>query len=58
MITSSLIGVCSFFNINAVSKTEAFSPVWWAFVIAGGLAIGCSMKLHPFLQKMFDKMNG
>lgn len=57
MVTSSLIGMCSFFNINTITEKEMFSPVWWAFIIAGGLAIGASMKVHPLLQKFFDKMD-
>lgn len=54
MVTSSLIGVCSFFNINVISGEEAFSYVWWAFIVSGGLAIGASMKAYPFLQRALE----
>ena len=58
MITSMLIGMCSFYNITKVSSAEAYSAVWWAFVIAGGIAIGFSMKLHPVLVKIFNRVDG
>lgn len=58
MITSSLIGMCSFYNITQVSEAEMFSLIWWAFIISGGLAIGFSMKLHPWLVKLFNKADG
>ncbi len=55
MTTSLLISVCSFYNVNAISQTEAYSPTWFAFIIAGGIAIGASMKLHPIMVRAFNK---
>lgn len=56
-MTSVLIGICGFFNITTIMDHEFFSPIWLAYVLSGGIAIMCSMKVHPYITNFVGKIN-
>ena len=57
-VGSLMIGVSQFYIfsiIGGLSASDIGNYNWWAFILAGPLAIVVSIKMHPLIIKQFSR---